>query len=81
MPIETNRYDATRDFLHLHLDSVRRLFQTLLLDVLLLNLLLQLLVAFLLRHHDRAILLLLGSSHQTLSSAPTRACRADSGSP
>ena len=64
MRIEMERYDAARDLLHLHLDSVRRLLQTLLLDVLLLDLLLQLLVPLLLGHHGRAILLLLRPSHQ-----------------
>ena len=68
MRIEMERYDAARDLLHLHLDSVRRLLQTLLLDVLLLDLLLQLLVPLLLGHHGRAILLFLSPSHQFVSS-------------
>ena len=39
MTSDSQRYDAARDLLHLHLDPVRRLLQTLLLDILPLNLL------------------------------------------
>lgn len=65
MTSDSQRYDAARDLLHLHLDPVRRLLQTLLLDILPLNLLLQLLVPLLLRHHGRTVLLLLAPNRQS----------------